>query len=612
MLLAKQEEAGVTLTDEHNDFLVADATWMEQIEELSANICLMARIQPANINSNAGLSYDYAFLNVNNGSVEYDNNVQASYELEQLARNAYKEAEKQQINAKKMSENEDKYHDTVLDLEAKVKENENIVLKIGCSLQAMFMLGPKPMSFYDSNLKHGLGYTNPYTLKKAISQNPKLYDAFCFSDSKIYVNVRDTEDILDDATKSQKKMENKLNDPVAIEKKQNFRTIDYNKLNALYEDFVSQKELSAKQKYFSSTFIPSENSLNASTSTSSSKTKPSVASMPTDIKEMKEVFDSTESAINATWKHNESLNDQLLEAKIKHEIGMQKWINILEKDVQRFQKQSLDFKLQLQHEKKRQKCESSLKIVCETSWISKMEKLENENVSLKFQHVNQKTYAYAEVRVQNQDLLITISELKSKLKNVEKGLSATSSVRRPMNRDSPLKNSVVSNTKKSSEKVEVSVRTNKKTYVASKNVVSNKKIVNDVDVQNALKAKDVLCVSWAKSVLIPCHDKCLAKYKLNVHSNVRRALFTTPRTAKSVFIYTTPVVSKTRFSVKTTQSKSLDTTFVVSRTKIVAVTPLSARNKVSRVFKTILVILQDNSLRKYMKNKIRTSRMWQK
>nr|GEW87968.1 hypothetical protein [Tanacetum cinerariifolium] len=44
MLLAKQDEAGVTLTDEQNDFLVADATRMEEIKELSANICLMAII----------------------------------------------------------------------------------------------------------------------------------------------------------------------------------------------------------------------------------------------------------------------------------------------------------------------------------------------------------------------------------------------------------------------------------------------------------------------------------------------------------------------------------------------------------------------------------------
>ncbi|GKF26131.1 hypothetical protein Tco_0082025, partial [Tanacetum coccineum] len=94
---------------------------------------------------------------------------------------------------------------------------------------------------------------------------------------KIHVNVRDTEDILDDATKSQKKMDNKFKDPIAIEKKQNVCIINYNKLNALYEDFVSQKELSAEQIFFSSTSIPSENPLNARTSTSSSETKPPVA-----------------------------------------------------------------------------------------------------------------------------------------------------------------------------------------------------------------------------------------------------------------------------------------------------------------------------------------------
>ncbi|GJW09545.1 retrovirus-related pol polyprotein from transposon TNT 1-94 [Tanacetum coccineum] len=81
------------------------------------------------------------------------------------------------------------------------------------------------------------------------------------------------------------------------------------------------------------------------------------------------------------------------------------------------------------------------------------------------------------------------------------GLKAASSFRRPSNRESPFKNSVLSNTNNSSEKVEVSVRTNKKTYVASKNVVSNKKIVTDVDVKNALKANDVLCVSCAKNVV---------------------------------------------------------------------------------------------------------------
>ncbi|GJX76368.1 retrovirus-related pol polyprotein from transposon TNT 1-94, partial [Tanacetum coccineum] len=145
MLLAKQNEAGVILTDEQNNFLFADASRMEEIEELSSNICLMARIQPTNFDYDEGPSYDFAFLSevqtpstnydnplfakdtqeqkylkqpkiinntigddqidsniifdepngdVNSSNVEYDNNVQESYALEQLARNAYKEAEK--------------------------------------------------------------------------------------------------------------------------------------------------------------------------------------------------------------------------------------------------------------------------------------------------------------------------------------------------------------------------------------------------------------------------------------------------------------------------------------------------------------------------------------
>nr|GEX52608.1 hypothetical protein [Tanacetum cinerariifolium] len=62
MLLAKQNEAGVILTDEQNDFLFADASGLEEIKDLSANICLMARIQPTNNTSDAGPSYDFAFI----------------------------------------------------------------------------------------------------------------------------------------------------------------------------------------------------------------------------------------------------------------------------------------------------------------------------------------------------------------------------------------------------------------------------------------------------------------------------------------------------------------------------------------------------------------------
>ncbi|GJR08054.1 hypothetical protein Tco_0790706 [Tanacetum coccineum] len=390
----RQSEAGVILTDEQTDFLFADASRMEEIEELSANICLMARIQPANHSSNDGSSYESAFIsevqsssidennepmypthtkiinstigddqinsnikfdsfkgNVNSGSVDKDTHVPDLCAVENLARNAYQEAEKQRIFAKQvqtqnthltsqiemykervrileginkdnnylnefleaderakrynkqaqsqlvrdrdiirdlekqrdkldldvknykrkneelqktysslkrqMSEKEDTYHDTILDLEAKLKKNVDLFLKLGNSLQGMFMLGPKPLSVYDQQLKHGLGYSNPYTLKQAISKCPKLYVASSLGNLEIPLNVRDSEDILEDAFKSQQKMTEKMNDPIAVANKQSCWTINYKKLNALYEDFVPQKELSVEQKYFSSSSIPS-------------------------------------------------------------------------------------------------------------------------------------------------------------------------------------------------------------------------------------------------------------------------------------------------------------------------------------------------------------------
>ncbi|GJY22093.1 integrase, catalytic region, zinc finger, CCHC-type containing protein [Tanacetum coccineum] len=130
-------------------------------------------------------------------------------------------------------------------------------------------------------------------------------------------------------------------------------------------------------------------------------------------------------------------------------------------------------------------------------------------------------------------------------------MRATSSFRRPSHKDSSFKNSVLSNTKNSSKKLELSDRNYNKRDVAFKNVALDKKIVTNDDIKNTLIAKTVL-----------------------------RALFTTPRTIKSTFKDTTPVVSKTRFSVRTVQSKSLDTTPIVSKAKIDAVTPLSDKNKI--------------------------------
>ncbi|GJT30719.1 hypothetical protein Tco_0910994 [Tanacetum coccineum] len=88
-------------------FLIADAAQMDEIGELSTNICMMVRIQLANIDSDEGPSYDSAFISklivallytIKKDHDSHDN------ELEQLARSAYKEAEKQQIIAQKVKQ----------------------------------------------------------------------------------------------------------------------------------------------------------------------------------------------------------------------------------------------------------------------------------------------------------------------------------------------------------------------------------------------------------------------------------------------------------------------------------------------------------------------------
>ncbi|GJZ58610.1 hypothetical protein Tco_0614104 [Tanacetum coccineum] len=132
-------------------------------------------------------------------------------------------------------------------------------------------------------------------------------------------------------------------------------------------------------------------------------------------------------------------------------------------------------------------------------------------------HVSEKTYAYGVIRAENQNLLFTISELKTRLANVEKGMNDASSVRRPMNRDSHVKNSVLANSKKPAKKVAVYVRKNNKQITHLKMLSQTKENVNMIDVANASKAK---------------------------------------------------IFHKTRFSKESTLSKSLDTTYVVSKPKI--------------------------------------------
>nr|GEW74897.1 hypothetical protein [Tanacetum cinerariifolium] len=78
------------------------------------------------------------------------------------------------INALHLSS--DELLDKQIQLEKKIKELDNILVKTGQSIQMIYMLSPKPNSFYHTKQKMALGYQNPFYLKQAQQKQQSLYD----------------------------------------------------------------------------------------------------------------------------------------------------------------------------------------------------------------------------------------------------------------------------------------------------------------------------------------------------------------------------------------------------------------------------------------------------
>ncbi|GJT38844.1 retrovirus-related pol polyprotein from transposon TNT 1-94 [Tanacetum coccineum] len=171
---------------------------------------------------------------------------------------------------------------------------------------------------------------------------------------------------------------------------------------------------------------------------------------------------------------------------------------------------------------------------------------------------NKQTGANQNKNVIKPGMYRVVTTQESQINKTKSGLSstkvnATSRVRRPMSKDSSVTNNVLVNSKKAAKNVSV-YRKNKQKDNTSANVISNKENVIDVDVANASKVKTLLYVSY---------------------------LLTNSRTPKS--LETTYVAPKTRFSKKETQSKTLDTTSVVSKSKIDVESASKAKDKVVQI-----------------------------
>ncbi|GJW40323.1 ribonuclease H-like domain-containing protein [Tanacetum coccineum] len=411
------------------------------------------------------------------------------------------------------------------------------------------MLGKKPNKVYDPFFKAGLGYTNPERLKKAIAAQPNMYDGDLIYSNKLVIHSTDSEETLEDVEESRNKMRHKM------------VQIDYEKLNALYETFVPQQELSSDQTYFS---IPSTSD-NGSKSLykTLSETKEELIE---EVQKMLNIFMTVEQKVNEkspTYFLLQNEIDRILEVSLtseirdcvlllveqqKHELfkveleksssdskdiqaNLLRRIKILENNFQRSQAQSIEFKLELQHQKE--------KMACDVSWKAKFSTLHDENLfnSIKatraqhqneinemFKDVTQKTYDYADVRAQNQDLLMIISELKSKLHTIDKGKHVNTMFEKPETLGQLL----------------CVTPFNKNLAIKAKNVSNtkvNKARVTPSDIQHSAATQ-----IWG----------CYTRHALTRKSSVKRALFTSPVVAKSKGLGATSVVEKSRSGVAKT------------------------------------------------------------
>ncbi|GKA04008.1 hypothetical protein Tco_0676789 [Tanacetum coccineum] len=208
-------------------------------------------------------------------------------------------------------QDEDKYVNNIIQLEAKNKDLENIVCKMGKSSQTLRMLTNEQSLYRENKQKMGLGYTDPCPLGQAIACHPKLYDVEVLGLHYVKPDVYDTVEILNDAEESQVKM-----------KEKQFQ-FNYENINNLYDMFVPQTELSPKQEYFS---IPP-----TSNNSSESKDVPSespVLKMPKESRLLK-MFDTMGDAI--TGLHTRINNTLLQDAE-------RRWLSDSQNELRKFYK----------------------------------------------------------------------------------------------------------------------------------------------------------------------------------------------------------------------------------------------------------------------------------
>ncbi|GJX43780.1 hypothetical protein Tco_0260456 [Tanacetum coccineum] len=145
---------------------------------------------------------------------------------------------------------ENKYLEEFLDMKALKEKVEDKLYKQDQSLQTVRMLC-KPKPYYDEQKKVAIGYKNPLCLTYAKYVQPALYNCHeIIKTNHVLAIVHNSEDTLEIAKITRKKMNDEMKTPLWTEQNINIRPPDYSKENYL-ATFTPQTQLTLGQIFWS-------------------------------------------------------------------------------------------------------------------------------------------------------------------------------------------------------------------------------------------------------------------------------------------------------------------------------------------------------------------------
>ncbi|GJY93348.1 retrovirus-related pol polyprotein from transposon TNT 1-94 [Tanacetum coccineum] len=168
----------------------------------------------------------------------------------------------------KTQQKENKYLEEFLDMKALKEKVEDRLYKQDQSLQTVHMLC-KPKPYYNELNKVAISYKNSLCLTRAKQIQPALYNGYeIVKNNHVSAIVHNTEDTLEIAEITKRKMHDKMKDPECVTHKVKIAPPDYSKENYL-ATFTPQKQLTPEQIFWSQDLIKmNEEALKKQTTTS--------------------------------------------------------------------------------------------------------------------------------------------------------------------------------------------------------------------------------------------------------------------------------------------------------------------------------------------------------